>query len=448
MSNQLSKIPKKEELSQWFCIAPWTHTFISPQSERRLCCASQEQATWQRQAIDSKAIPIKVEYDPETLEQHWNSEKMKDIRRRILAGEKIPECAVCNNSILNLHTYKKFFTENLFKHKIDLALENTSLDGSTSLMPASYDYRVSNLCNFKCRMCGEQLSSSWEAEKRTNGFDLSNQLWLKEENKAKIENFQKNVVEEELWAAAKNGELEEIYWVGGEPLMYEIHWKLMKYLVDSGQAKNVIVRYNTNLSRTSAFGLNLYDLLPHFKKVNVCASIDGIGENVEYIRSGISWNSWLENFKAGLFLNELFGKDAMVLDVTITLPGLYSMMDLIDLALELEVKSYVKVCFDFSSSAFMSPLALPKKILTKLCDQIIAYETVVGSELTEVYSDTFRSLRERQTFEEKYPDYKEGLAKGKEFCLKLEKIRKCSTSMRDIFKKDSQALAWWDQIGS
>ena len=25
--------------------------------------------------------------------------------------------------------------------------------------------RVSNPCNFKCRMCGEQLSS-WEAEKR------------------------------------------------------------------------------------------------------------------------------------------------------------------------------------------------------------------------------------------------------------------------------------------
>ena len=23
-----------------FCTAPWTHTYISPQSERRMCCAS------------------------------------------------------------------------------------------------------------------------------------------------------------------------------------------------------------------------------------------------------------------------------------------------------------------------------------------------------------------------------------------------------------------------
>ena len=39
----------------------------------------------------------------------------------------------------------------------------------TLLWSPTFDYRVSNLCNFKCPMCGEQLSSTWEAEKRQHG---------------------------------------------------------------------------------------------------------------------------------------------------------------------------------------------------------------------------------------------------------------------------------------
>ena len=30
--------------------------------------------------------------------------------------------------------------------------------------PISFDYRVRNLCNFKCRMCGPQLSTGWYEE--------------------------------------------------------------------------------------------------------------------------------------------------------------------------------------------------------------------------------------------------------------------------------------------
>ena len=36
-----------------FCTAPWTHTYISPQSERRMCCASREEHQFQKQYIDA-----------------------------------------------------------------------------------------------------------------------------------------------------------------------------------------------------------------------------------------------------------------------------------------------------------------------------------------------------------------------------------------------------------
>jgi hypothetical protein len=42
-----------KDLGPYFCTAPWTHTYLNPQSERRICCASREQASWQKQYIDA-----------------------------------------------------------------------------------------------------------------------------------------------------------------------------------------------------------------------------------------------------------------------------------------------------------------------------------------------------------------------------------------------------------
>ena len=64
--------------------------------------------------------------------------------------------------------------------------------------------------------------------------------------------------------------IEEIYWVGGEPLMWERHWTIMQQLVDTGQSKDVVVRYNTNLSRTkynsnrTKHNLTELNITPHF----------------------------------------------------------------------------------------------------------------------------------------------------------------------------------------
>ena len=61
-------------------MAPWTHTYLSPQSERRLCCASREPAQNFKQYIDtSDADGV---YNPLTLDEWWNSEHVKTFARR------------------------------------------------------------------------------------------------------------------------------------------------------------------------------------------------------------------------------------------------------------------------------------------------------------------------------------------------------------------------------
>ena len=154
------------------CLAPWVHTYLSPQTERRLCCASREPAQNFTQYIDTAAGT--GQYIPITLEQHWNSEHMKSVRRRMLAGETLPECEVCNDKLLNTSVYRDYFTH-LFQHKLPEIFASTTPDGATTQGPVSWDYRFSNLCNFKCRMCGDMLSSAWESEEKSYSMvDFSN----------------------------------------------------------------------------------------------------------------------------------------------------------------------------------------------------------------------------------------------------------------------------------
>lgn len=432
-----------------FCIAPWTHTYLSPQSERRMCCASREPAQFTHQYIDSSKDVLNKAYQPITLKEHWNSEHMKSVRRRLMAGEEIPECVVCNEQILNLDVYRNYFNETLFPHLIEEAFNRTDDDGHTTMPPRSYDYRVSNLCNFKCRMCGDQLSSSWENESRERGlFKLSNEFWVQNENREIIDRFQKEVAAKELWEAVKSGVIEEIYWVGGEPLLWEIHWEIMEYLVRSGLSKNVKVRYNTNLSVVRFKNLNLYELLPNFKDVMICASIDGTKEIGEYIRYGLKWERWLKNFEDSLFLKKQFGELAVCIDLTVTSPGLFSIKDLIDLSLKYNVTSLIKTTYSFDSSIVMTPMMIPRKILDPILDKIINYAkkmAIINPKINE-YVKAFSDIKAKKTFEEEYPDWYIGLKLGKKNLELIDKHRKESGKLDLIFKNDPALYAWWTSL--
>ena len=268
--------PAEDNPNPVFCTAPWTHTYISPQAERRLCCASREKHSFQKQYIDSsnderygKVTESKTradEFNPVSLEEHWNSDYMKDLRVKLMRGERIAQCDVCNDDILSVSNYRRWFTGSLFPNKIQECFDKTDDTGHTTMEPISFDYRYSNLCNFKCRMCGEQLSSSWEAEKKQhNMWSPEWQPFMIPDVKDKMKKFQVEVVEPEFKDAISRGIVEECYWVGGEPLMYEIHWWALEEMVKNGSAKNCYLRYNSNLSRTRYFGKNLYDYLPQFK---------------------------------------------------------------------------------------------------------------------------------------------------------------------------------------
>ena len=421
------------------CLAPWVHTYLSPQTERRMCCASREPAQNFEQYIDTSAGTGR--YIPVTLEQHWNSEHMRSVRRRMMAGETLPECEVCNDKLLNTNVYRTYF-DHLFKHKLEEVYATTDTDGSTTMVPVSWDYRFSNLCNFKCRTCGDMLSSAWESEQKThNMVDVSDSKnnWMVPEIRKEISLFQDTQIEAEFSSAVERHLVEEVYWVGGEPLMYEQHWRYMKRIVELGDGPRLYARYNTNLSRINYRGVDLYrDILSNIRDWQICASLDGTNEIGEYIRTGLDYEQFKRNFEYGL--QYATNPRQMRIDFTLTLPGMFEVGAIQRQSLHWGVELLAKVMFSFSSDIVMSPLALPRHLLDPWLDELI-------QESNGAMRDVLTQLKTRPTFQEQWPDqWQVGLRKGKARILKLEQIRTQSTTMTDILGARPKILKWWNEI--
>jgi hypothetical protein len=422
------------------CMAPWTHTYLSPQTERRICCASREPAQNFQQYIDTASGTGR--YIPVTLDEHWNSEHMRSVRRRMRAGEILPECAVCNDKLLNTDVYRSYFNQ-LFGHKYEEAMVATDADGYTTMRPVSWDYRFSNLCNFKCRTCGDMLSSSWETEQRQHDMiDWSNPKnnWMRPEVRQQISQFQDTQIEAEFAEAVEQHRVEEIYWVGGEPLMYEQHWRYMQRIIELGDGPRVYARYNTNLSRVEYRGINLYtDILAHIRDWQICASLDGTGATGEYIRTGLDYESWLRNFIEGRRLAT--HRRQMRIDFTLTLPGLFQVENINALAQSLDVDVLAKVVFSFSPDIIMSPLALPRSLLDATVDELV--DRLPAGAL----QDVLLQLKQRPTFQEQWPDsWQQGLIAGKDRVLRLEKIRNDKFTMAHILSARPEIQEWYEKI--
>ena len=433
-----------------FCMAPWTHTYLSPQMERRLCCSSREDSQNFKQYIDT--LPRNWDNDVstgeinlQTLEQHWNSDYMKTVRTKLMAGEEIPQCQVCNHKLLSVATYRTHFNK-LYEDQIDEAYEKTRDDGHTDMKVTSWDYRFNNLCNFKCRMCGDMLSSSWEAETRMHEPKIYEKyrLWARDDIKAEIEKFHDKHIIKEFSDAVENKTIKEIYWCGGEPLMWKIHWESMKRIIELDYHDSVSIRYNSNMSRINFFGMNLFDdILSKFKYWNILASIDGAGEVGEYIRTGLNWQEWVANMKYARKFTKT--RRDLRMDLTMTMPGMVGLQGMLDTAEDLDIDLLAKRVFGFTPNNLWSPMCLPRKILDRIVDEFIEKnKTRLKNHI--YFFRALKDLKEKPTYEETYghDKYRKRLVTGKETVERLDRVR--STDIKKILAKDKEILEWWNDI--
>jgi hypothetical protein len=133
----------------------------------------------------------------------------------------------------------------------------------------------------------------------------------------------------------------------------------------------------------------------------------------------------------------------MRIDFTLTLPGLFEVGRIQQLADELKVDILAKVVFGFTPDIILSPLALPRPLLDATVDNLVS-QLPAGA-----LQDVLLQLKQRPTFEEQWPDtWQTGLAKGKARVLKLEQIRGDTLTMADILRPEQDIYDWYQAIST
>ena len=258
------------------CILPWIHMHPWPNGKTMLCCDS----PWEDHIGDLRE---------NSLEEVWNSEKMKQVRLNMLNGKKCSQCVRCyekeekGHDSLRVRSNKDWLQPHWDK------VANTNPDGSLDDLHIVYlDFRFSNVCNLRCRYCGPELSSNWYADAKASTFNISPTERVIQIRKD-VDNFM-----EEFDPMLEH--IEQIYWAGGEPIMMDEHWGIMNRLVEMGKT-DIRIFYNTNFTTLTYKKHNVLDLWKNFDNISVGASLDAEGVRGEYQRKGTVWADVESNIK-------------------------------------------------------------------------------------------------------------------------------------------------------
>jgi radical SAM protein with 4Fe4S-binding SPASM domain len=265
-----------DKVSESFCIMPWTHLHTWPNGNVFPCCLA-----------DSNH-PI-GNLKRHTLEQIWNSPDLKKIRTQFLKGEQPAVCKRCYMQEEMGTPSFRVSSNNQWAHHIDKAVETTDEDGTDNNFKLNYwDFRFSNVCNLRCRMCGPELSSSWYADQiKFYGSSTTSQA-IVHMNDGSIEDIM-SYVDRFI------NDVEEIYFAGGEPFIMDEHYLILEKLAAAGNTK-CRIRYNTNFTSLKFKNWDLIKLWKPFIKdnidnVRIFASLDAIGNVAEYSRKGTKWSA-------------------------------------------------------------------------------------------------------------------------------------------------------------
>jgi len=165
--------------------------------------------------------------------------------------------------------------------------------------------QISSLCNQTCFYCVPHLSSS------INKFDL----WVNPMN-GRLDGYHKapetklRITLEHMVDFIKNlpndTEHLDISLTGGEPFITDNFNENIKYLLESfyvthpGKSAALTISTNTNVKIENL--IKFYEIIKVLKekyklRMHITSSIENLEERAEYVRGGLVWSNFLENFK-------------------------------------------------------------------------------------------------------------------------------------------------------
>lgn len=262
-------------LPRSFCAMPWTHMQINTRGRIRPCCIYD--------GSEDFSSSLQGDLDPD---QAINSSDFRDLRQRLLAGQKPQGCRRCwQQEESGIDSYRQSHLKDYTADELRSMAVTDQQGAVHDFQMHFFDFRLRNICNLKCRMCGPNNSSRIAAEYDQLGWD-----------------YEPNLPDDRVrqWydaMMAKIHQARKVYFAGGEPLLMDTHYAVLVALL-AADRRDVRLAYATNLTQLRYKRHSVLDLWPEFSDVTVRVSIDHVDHKAAYLRHGAEWQDIEQNIAA------------------------------------------------------------------------------------------------------------------------------------------------------
>lgn len=249
-----------------------------------------------------------------TLTELYHGDQMNRIREELLSGVKSKGCEKCwRHEAEGLQSNRQWHVGKNSQDFYD--------SWHNELKVRSLDLKPGNVCNFMCRTCNPTSSSliadEWRRyQKKTGIIETISNRW--------------DGYNEFMWTELNRllPTMENLDFYGGEPFLLKELKGFLRGAVESGNAGNIRLHFNTN---GSVFPADLIDTLSAFKEVDICLSIDNIGKRFELERGGV-WTSVEQNILAFKALEDSKPNWQISIFPTVNIQNIYYLDELISWA--------------------------------------------------------------------------------------------------------------------
>lgn len=310
------ELAKSQEI--WFCDIPFTQVFSNMKGNYQACCFGANQ---NKHSVNNTTIK-------EWMEE---SEYMNSIREEMLdpnsdhkATDRI--CKRCKDeegkfgrsrrtNCLKLHGDDKRFWDATTK-----AIENYKALGNTWIFEernCEIQLKIwGSQCNLDCHMCDHKNSTTRFKVAKEGGVwssvifsgkkgEVGNNTTFKQEEKHIQKHINRSYNLDEIIdeIVELSPYIRSIKIIGGESTIMKKQYKMLDALIAVDQAKNIKIKFQTNLYQMKSGKHNMFKYIPQFLGITMVASIDGIGKYNDYMRRQSHW----EQIEANL---NMLGSDA------------------------------------------------------------------------------------------------------------------------------------------
>ena len=275
-----------QEISNTYCVLPWTHISTYTNGDMRICCRGDKIKQ------DNGRV---ANLNSTTIDSEWNNVFMRDIRSSIMRGEYHSACWRCEREERATGSSRRNYENQIWSQHglIQDLVSSTQPDGSVSLAPSYLDLRLGNQCNLKCVMCNTNNSTQWQQDYRRIKTDFD------ENNIVLANNFDFDLLQSDPhgwhqekkwldWFRSNISQIKILYFAGGEPMLLKSHEQMLSFCIDAGVSGNISLRYDSNGTYLLE---HLLEMWKYFKNVHFNFSIDGVGARNDYIRAGSNWDN-------------------------------------------------------------------------------------------------------------------------------------------------------------